>query len=180
VIVPLIEEAIKPVGVWLLGVRSLTPAEGFTAGVLSGAGYALFESLALSSSAEAWAPMVFARMGAAVIHILNTGMVGWALVLAWREGRYLRLAATYLAAVLIHSLWNTLALAAALSELLKTLGGSADLPLLDLAGRTAPYALVALAVLGFFGLLWLNRRIFKNQREEQPSEGAAYPAPTEP
>jgi hypothetical protein len=158
----------------------LTPAEGFTAGVLSGAGYALFESLALSSSAEEWAPLVFARMGAAVIHILNTGMVGWALVLAWREGRYLQLAATYLAAVLIHSLWNTLALSAALSELLKPLAGAEALPLIDLAGQVAPYVLAALAAFCFFTLLWLNRRILKNQPAEHISEGAAYPAPTEP
>ncbi|MEJ2709255.1 MAG: hypothetical protein P8074_16715 [Anaerolineales bacterium] len=33
VIVPLIEEALKPIGVWLLSGSSLTPIEGFTAGL---------------------------------------------------------------------------------------------------------------------------------------------------
>jgi hypothetical protein len=79
VIVPLIEEAIKPAGVWLLAGKHLTPAAGFAAGVLSGAGYAFFESLALTPSGENWVFLVVARMGTAVIHILNTGLMGWAL-----------------------------------------------------------------------------------------------------
>ncbi len=43
--VPLIEEALKPIGLWFLARRRLTPSEGFIGGVISGAGFALFESL---------------------------------------------------------------------------------------------------------------------------------------
>ncbi len=53
-IVPLIEELIKPIGVWLLG-KDATPAQGFAAGLLSGAGYALFENLGLASQSQDWA-----------------------------------------------------------------------------------------------------------------------------
>jgi RsiW-degrading membrane proteinase PrsW (M82 family) len=84
----------------------LTPVEGFTAGLLSGAGYALFESLALASGGEQWAALVFARIGTAGIHILTTGLTGWALVLAWRRRRFLRLAATYVFVVSVHGVWN--------------------------------------------------------------------------
>ena len=44
-LVPLIEEVLKPVGMAFLVGRSITPAQGFAAGVLSGAGYALCESI---------------------------------------------------------------------------------------------------------------------------------------
>jgi RsiW-degrading membrane proteinase PrsW (M82 family) len=110
VIVPLIEELLKPIGVWFLSGKVLTPGEGFSAGVLSGAGFALFENLALSSGGSDWALAVTTRAGTTVVHIFTAGIMGWALVLAWTRGRYLTLMITYIAAVFIHSLWNALAL----------------------------------------------------------------------
>jgi hypothetical protein len=110
-IVPLIEEIFKPIGAWLLVGKNITPWEGFTAGLLSGAGYALFENMLLSTSAGGdWMEIVVARMGTGILHILTSGLSGWALALAWGQGRYLRLGVTYLAAVLIHAAWNSLAL----------------------------------------------------------------------
>lgn len=160
VIVPLIEEAIKPVGVWLLAGRAITPAEGFAAGVLSGTGYALIESLLLSSgSGEDWAFLVFARIGTGVVHILTTGLVGWALALAWRQDRYLRLGAVYLLAVLIHGLWNGLTLVSAFTSLTpahtQALAGGA----LARIGQLAPYALVGIACASFLALVICNRTL---------------------
>ena len=168
VIVPLIEELIKPVGVWLLAGRGLTPAAGFAAGLLSGAGYALFESLALSSSAEGWSFLVVARIGTAVIHILTTGMTGWALALAWSEGRYLRLAATYLAAVLIHAAWNAMTLLTTIPSLLETNAGLPDLGRLSQLGSVAPAGLVVLSIGGFILLLWANRAMRRPANDLQP------------
>ncbi len=135
-IVPLIEETIKPIGVWLLAGRNLTPAAGFAAGALSGAGYALFESLALSSSSgNDWLYLVIARIGTAVIHILTTGLTGWALALAWREKRYLRLGAVYLLAVLIHGSWNSLSLLSSFGEFTDGTTESALTPCARMAER---------------------------------------------
>ncbi len=106
----MIEEALKPIGVWLLFGRRLTPAAGFAAGALSGAGYALIESLALTSSGEAWSSLVLARTGTSAVHILTAGLTGWALVLAWQKRRFLPLLLAYLCAVMIHGLWNGLTL----------------------------------------------------------------------
>ena len=159
VIVPMIEELLKPVGVWLLAGRDLSPAAGFVAGVLSGAGYALFESLALSSSGESWAFLVTARIGTAVIHILLTGMVGWALALAWRGGRYLRLAAAYLAAVLVHGAWNGMTLLTIFPSLMAVEEVQPELAFLYQLGSVAPVGLGVLAVGGFALLLWANRRL---------------------
>ena len=156
VIVPLIEEILKPMGVWLLANRSLTQAEGFAAGVLSGAGYALFESLALSSNGGDWASLVFVRMGTGAVHILTTGLTGWALALAWKENRYLRLGLVYLAAVLIHGTWNGFTLSTVVAEISQTQGGN---PSFSILGAAAPYVLVVLALGCFAILIWANHRL---------------------
>ena len=108
VVVPLIEELIKPIGVWLLAKRRLSPAAGFAAGALSGAGYALFESLALTSGGQDWPALMVARLGTASVHILTTAITGWGLVQAWTRRRYVLLGLCYLTSVAIHGLWNGL------------------------------------------------------------------------
>lgn len=166
VIVPLIEEAIKPVGVWLLAGKNLTPAAGFAAGALSGAGYALFESLALTSGGAQWSYLVLVRIGTAVIHITTTALSGWALALAWRDGRYLRLGLTYLGVVLVHGLWNGVTVLNAFNELSGVEGLQVSLPQLTQWGNYIAPALVALSAGGFITLLVANRRL----RREQPAE----------
>lgn len=110
VLVPLIEEAVKPIGVWLLAGRNLTPKEGFTAGIISGAGYALFENLFNIPIGPLWSGLIVTRLGTTILHIFNTGIIGYTLALAWREKRYLRLGAAYLLAVILHGFWNGLAI----------------------------------------------------------------------
>ena len=50
VLVPIIEETFKPLGVWFLAGQKITPAQGFGFGVLSGAAFGLFENLGNTSS----------------------------------------------------------------------------------------------------------------------------------
>jgi hypothetical protein len=157
VIVALIEELAKPIGVWLLANRRLTPAEGFIAGVLCGAGFALTESLVLSSSTEAWSALVIVRIGTGVIHILTTALMGWALAIAWREGRYLRLGITYLSVVLLHALWNSLTLLTVFSSLSLSYPEVFEYGTLSRLGEFAPYAIGLLAIFSFILLLGMNR-----------------------
>jgi RsiW-degrading membrane proteinase PrsW (M82 family) len=111
-LIPLIEEAVKPLGLWLLAGRRLTPAEGFVGGLISGAGFALFENLsALSGGGEDWALLASSRISTALLHMLTSGLVGWALAHAWSQGRYLRLGISYTAAVALHGIWNALGIA---------------------------------------------------------------------
>ncbi len=107
-LIPLIEELLKPLPVWLLGKRLTTPAEGFVAGLIGGTGFTLAESLGASSAFEPnqWITVTFARAGTDLLHILNAGLMGWALVCAWQQRKYLRLALTFLLVVAIHGLWN--------------------------------------------------------------------------
>jgi hypothetical protein len=168
VAVPMIEEALKPVGMWLLFGRLRRPAAGFTAGLLSGAGYAMFESLVTFNGGEQWTSVTLARMGTAAVHVTLSGLVGGALVGAWREKRYLSLGKTYLAAVAIHGTWNAMTVFLLADGLASTQGESVSYPVISSIAALAPYILVLLAVLCLGLLVGWNRRL---QPQEQPNLG---------
>lgn len=159
-VVPLIEEFFKPIGVWLLVGRGLSPAEGFAAGALSGAGYALFESLMLSEVGESWIWVVLGRAGTAVLHITTSGAVGWALVQAWSHKRILRFGLVYLVAVLVHGTWNAVVIVNAYF-LLSAEQHTSSLPesLAVWVERGIPFLLVLIAIAMFAALIWINRRL---------------------
>jgi hypothetical protein len=162
-IVPLIEELLKPIGVWFLSRSKLSPAEGFAAGILSGAAFALFENLALASGGSDWALATTTRAGTAVVHIFTAAMMGWALALAWTKRKYLTLVITYILAVFIHSLWNGLALfGVAASEMFPTS--------IQRFTGAAFAGLIAMIMLLFALLMTFNRRL------RQPALAQAEPA----
>ena len=112
-IIPLIEEILKPLALWGLAGRDLTDQEGFVAGLLSGAGFALLENLLYFTNiltAEGWSFMVIGRAGTGVLHMFSSGLVGWALARAWRSGKWPFLGGMTLLAVAFHGLWNAFAL----------------------------------------------------------------------
>jgi hypothetical protein len=151
-VVPLLEELFKPVGVWLLVGRKPSAAQGFAAGLLSGAGYALFENFALGAGAgEEWAIVLSARLGTSLIHILTAGLMGWALSLAWTEKHYLRLALSYLAAVAIHAMWNGTVIISAATELF---GTAVSLPDIFYTLSAAAPLTFGVLILGCFMLLF--------------------------
>jgi hypothetical protein len=156
VIVPAVEELLKPLGVWLLAGRLDSPAQGFTLGALSGAAYGLIETIGVSGQAEEWASLLFSRIGTGLLHITTSALVGAAIATAWRERRYLHLLGTYFLAVLLHGLWNT-------SAVLFTFSTVAELS--NQPGRLStlqPVWIVAMSVLAvilFVILLLSNRRM---------------------
>ena len=67
---PLIEEAFKPLAVWLVGKHLRSTAEGFALGALCGAGFAILEGLLVSSGAVDMAGYgVAARATSSLMHI---------------------------------------------------------------------------------------------------------------
>ncbi len=110
ILVPLIEEILKPIGVWLLAGRGLSPAEGFAAGVISGAGYAIFESLFLAASQDGWVTLVVVRIATGVLHMCTTGLMGWGLAQAWGQRKWQYLTIAFIGAVSLHALWNGMTL----------------------------------------------------------------------
>jgi RsiW-degrading membrane proteinase PrsW (M82 family) len=159
VVIPLLEELVKPIGLWLLAGRSMSPALGFTAGALSGAGFALVESLGFTSSAEDWAVLVFLRIGTGFVHIAASALVGWGLGAAWSEGRYLHLGLAYLSAVALHGLWNGLSILSAVGSFLSHSSSPIPgIPWLE-ANHLAFAGMALLSSVGFGVLLWGNHRL---------------------
>lgn len=154
VLIPLVEELFKPVGVWLLLRRNLTKREGFYLGAVSGAGYALFENLTIGANAEVWTTVLISRIGTTAVHMLTSGLVGWGLAAAWSGKRSLRLGYAFFAAVILHGVWNgfnVINLLTSVPDLEKTLG---TFP--ALLAAYAPLGLVILGVGSLFGLIRAN------------------------
>ena len=112
-LIPMIEELLKPIGLWFVAGKKLSPQEGFVGGLLCGAGFAFLENLLYFSMAftpEDWLFMAIGRAGTGVLHMLGSGLIGWGLAKAWRDGKGLALGITLISAFIFHGLWNVLAL----------------------------------------------------------------------
>ena len=156
VLVPLMEEIVKPIGVWLFARQIPTPAEGFVLGALSGAAYGLVESLGVSNVSGAdWVTLVAARMGTGLLHIGASGLMGWGIVSMVQERRYLRGLLAYLGAVLLHGVWNGMTILFGFSNVLNAAETN------HLAHLTVPAfgTLVMLALGMFFLILHANRKL---------------------
>jgi len=166
VIVPLIEELFKPLGVWLFGFQIETPTQGFVLGLLSGAAFALFESLNASADGSmSWGAIVTARAGTSLLHMTASGIVGWGIVSAFKEKRYGRLVGAYFAAVLIHGIWNASAAGTGISALGETIGKPEWLTF-------APALVCGLLVLaiGMFAVLIASNRKLRETKVEVSSD----------
>lgn len=166
-LVPVIEELLKPLALWPLIHRLKSPQEGFSIGILCGAGFALFESMGIMTTAatENWAMLATTRAGIGLLHIVTTGLVGWGLASAWQREQYARLGVIFLLAVILHSVWNIFGLLIGIVPFLET--GNAATRL----GEIAPLALVALMVTLFLLLTGCNRRLRVGSNHQTPVEG---------
>ena len=176
VLVPMIEETFKPIGVWFLAGQKITPAQGFGYGVISGAGFALFENLGNTScGGEAWALVAGSRISTLLLHCFTAGLVGWGLASAWSQRRYLRLALTYAIAVLVHGFWNGLAVLSAASSL----QGMTNIPLpasLQQVGAFASVGILVLGVVVFILFVSFNSILRRNMAAmPPPSNGDSQP-----
>jgi hypothetical protein len=149
--VPAVEELFKPLGVWLLARELDSPAQGFALGALSGASYALIETIGVSGQGGEWASLLFTRIGTGLLHITTSALMGAAIVFALRQRRYLRLLGTYILAITLHGLWNTFAILYTFSSFAKLLGQT------DRLSTIQPITVIAMSVLavGLFVILLL-------------------------
>jgi fumarate reductase subunit C len=168
VIGPLIEETFKPLAIWLLAGRGLTPTQGFTGGMLCGATFAMLESLSniYPGLGPEWGSTVAVRVVAALLHVTFSGLVGWGLVLAWQRRKYLQLGGLYLLAVMLHGLWNGVSLLSGLAPLLN----AAQYGALEWLGRLANVFMVVLAVIILALLLGVNRYLRTHPEQDTPDE----------
>jgi hypothetical protein len=141
--VPAVEELFKPLGVWLLGNKLDSPAQGFALGALSGASYALIETIGVSGQGGEWASLLFTRIGTGLLHITTSALMGAAIVLALRKRRYLRLLGTYVIAIALHGLWNASAMLYTFSEIANLRNQA------DRLSAIQPLSVGALSILSF-------------------------------
>jgi len=155
-VVPMLEELLKPLALWLLHKRGLTPAEGFAAGLICGAAFALLESLLSVSAVMSgdWLYTVTGRLGTGLLHIFTAGLNGWALASTWRDGRHLRVGLTYILTVLIHGAWNFFAVMMGLNTI-------TELPIsaFSALGISASWVLLGLALFMLIALFLFNLRL---------------------
>jgi hypothetical protein len=170
VLVPMMEELVKPLAVWLFGNQISTPAQGFALGALCGAAFALLETFGVSAQSEDWSTLLLTRLGTDILHVTTAALMGAAIVYAIRERRYLRLLGTYLLCVSLHGLWNGLAI-------LFTFSGLAEMysPKNLLDGLDTPFAIA----LGVLAILLLALLVLSNHRirAKQPTPSLEEPVP---
>ena len=158
VIVPLVEEFLKPAGTWLAVKKNMTPRDGFALGVLSGAGYALFETLsATGNMSNGQSGFLLGRAGTDLLHISNTGIVGWAMISDWKSKGLIKLISVFILSVLIHGFWNGLALTLGVSTIIQFSSVDTDWTRYSVVGGAI--GLGFLSLLLFSGLWLMNHKL---------------------
>ena len=155
VVIPMMEELIKPLALYFLLGRRLTPAQGFVGGLICGACFALTESIgSLSQVADSssWIMLAIGRSGTALLHITCTGLVGWGVVSAFTERRWGRFFLAFLGAVALHGTWNAATIAQSVSTFM-------DGALWKTLGALSPVMLGIVAMSNLIILLVMNRRL---------------------
>ncbi len=155
VFVPLVEEAIKTIGIWPVIRRGFTQYQAFIGGAIAGAGYGLFEAFFLGQPGVSWVPVMIARAGATLMHMITTALTSLGIARARESGRWSHALRYYFGAALLHSLWNISALGVGVIVLfLEDLSPSSLQPGLPLISSIAGVVLLALSLTAFLGL-WL-------------------------
>lgn len=157
-IVPVIEEIFKPMAVWALWNRPLTPQDGWTLGLLSGAGFALMENFGNVSVGAGWTFIALARGGATALHMFNTALIGYTFALARQKKQKLLPFLALAIAMLVHAAWNAMTVFA--------MAGSVDMPLESEIWPVRYIVLMALMSLSLVaGVVFVNRRLARSAGE---------------
>jgi uncharacterized membrane protein len=101
-----------------------------------------------------WSAIVIARAGAGLLHIANTGLMGWAIVSLVNEKKVARFFLTYIATVAFHGLWNSASIGLAIYSVAQELGKS-----YPWAAAVSVAALVILIVVFLSVLIVSNRKL---------------------
>jgi hypothetical protein len=176
-IVPLVEEAVKTVGVGLRMYRQPSLPEALLWGVACGAGFALVEGLLNTSAGlDAWAAVVLMRVGATLLHCFTGALMGVAWYLLVRRREVWRALGLFVASVMVHGLWNLLSLSMSLGFLATMDAQAGSTPGLNLGvgELVAPTLLVALAMA--VGLALVTLVNYARVRWQEPDALEGEPA----
>lgn len=162
-IAPMLEELFKTLAVWMLIDLDISDGEGYMAGIMSGAAFALVEGMLYAAKSALlpgndWIYFLLGRMGGTLIHIFNGALIGWALAKTWRDRKFARLIGIYLLAFIIHGLWN---LAVVLTQLIPSLMGQ------EIDQLLSNLVMAVLALLVGFSFIAFTRHVLKSVRQPQ-------------
>lgn len=174
VVVPLIEELVKPIGVWVLWSRRPAPMAAYVGGALGGLGFALFEAFinSVNVGSDQWAGFIVGRLGTTVMHVWASALTGWGIGQLF-AGQWLRAVLAYLSAVLVHGLWNGSVIVASLSAALLLTGvgyGAWQQIVLGVTVGLAASMLLGLALTSTFTLLLVGRWL----RDQESLAGRSF------
>lgn len=150
-VIPLIEELLKAIGVVFMSYRHPSQAQALWWGLLGGAGFALTEGLLntnLAAGDMSWITIAPLRFGTSVLHCCTGALMGlgWYALIA--RGRWQEWGTRYLQAVGLHFAWNTVALTLAFVSLSLSPQDPNTLPLTPVsASLTACLIIEAIAML---------------------------------
>ena len=178
VLVPLMEELFKTLagavaGYWIRP----HPGRAFFWGVAAGAGFALAENLlnGAAGSTETWALLAVARVGTTAMHCLASGILGWGWGQLWTARRPLRLFGSYVAAVVLHGLWNALAVSMGYASVIASMQSEALWGSVSGLVALAIMAILGLLTLSFFVALFLLARRLAVQKEDHLQDSFVIP-----
>lgn len=168
-LVPLIEELFKPMALWFLAGKKLTPSQGFVGGLIAGACFATLETLGAigSPTDSSWFLLLIGRMGTGLLHVTLSGLVGWGLASAFYNRNWGRFLWNYFSAVLLHGLWNLFALLSGITPLLPVSDSIDSFPVI--LSQIGPVVLLSLALINF-GILIRSNLILKQQAMVQENQ----------
>ncbi len=158
-LVPMLEELLKPMALWFLAGKKLTPAQGFVGGLIAGACFATIETLGAIGAPThiSWFALLLGRMGTGLLHVTLSGLVGWGLASAFYNQNWSRLVGNYALAVAIHGVWNLFALLSGIIPLLPFTDEIGSLPVF--LSQIGPFMLVILAIVNMSILYLANRKL---------------------
>lgn len=173
-IVPVVEEAVKTLGVGLRAYRRPTMAQCYLWGLAGGAGFAVVEALFNTlGGLEMWAATAALRAAATLLHCTTGVLMGLAWYYVLARTRWARALGLFAASVAIHGLWNAISASMTLISLrsISALAVSAG-QLLAGAGIFALLAaLLGLALGMAVTLAWLTSHVRGASSAETADQG---------
>jgi len=168
VLIPLIEEAVKAIGVPFFAYRRPSLAQAFLWGLAGGAGFALAEGMFNAAGAlEVWGAVALVRTGATTLHCFTGALMGLAWYNLLVERRWGRALGLYAASVSVHGLWNALTVAMTTLSL-STLDGEVAESSIGFVGLGVTGSMVLLGILALAvaaGLVGLTLYVAKRTPE---------------
>ena len=181
-LIPLIEEAVKTIGVGLLTNRRTSLPQAVLWGLAAGAGFSIAEGLLNSAGAlGAWLPTVLMRVGTTLLHCVTGALMGLAWYQIISERRWARGLGLYLVSVATHGLWNGLAAVIALFSVTAIGSGTDSSGQLALSlGTLLVFLLLAILALGMAGGLTGLTIYARRQLPAPPTPSSSQAGATNP